>query len=594
MLCSLRNKFLLPTIFLIIVGMSALSIISYLTAKDSLKVLVVQDIQHIAEITAGNISSWIDDREIEINNLGKQRPFRQALLHSFMAETAREFLKYQLGKKIKRNQYYENVCLIDLAGDAVAVADSQAIEKSNVSDRAYFQRVKKGELYVGKRVVTSSATGNPVLLIASPVMDNEKIVGILLGVIKVEFLECLFFDPINLRKSELVYVFDADGLLIGQPPVSPSTLDIFAASPGCSVDTTRLNEGLAKGVVFGDKTITAFSKIEKVGWTVVVIAENDKILEPVKGLARLSLLVAFIVVCSVVVAIILVANTVSRPINDVVSGLKKMGEGSLDHRLNLSSNDEIGAIGQAVDLMAMKLEKSIKKINDQRSLLHKSNEEKEVLLRELYHRTKNNMLVIISLLKLQSEEVQDETLQSIFRETENRIRVMSLVHEKLCQSQNLSEIDIGNYLTDVATSLVESMTIDGCVDVTIQSIPKLIDIDHAIPLGIVVNEIITNSIKYAFIDKPESAVICITIQPFAPGKLEIVIADNGVGMPAGIDINSASSFGMQIISNLVNHQLGGTCEIFNDDGTTVRLVLPLSTKVVSPALVATGIERGNG
>jgi PAS domain S-box-containing protein len=229
-------------------------------------------------------------------------------------------------------------------------------------------------------------------------------------------------------------------------------------------------------------------------------------------------------------------------------------------------------VGTLNDVTSIKLKEELLKIQDRR--LQKSLDEKEVLLKEIYHRTKNNMLVIISLLDLQVKDIEDERARQIFRETENRIRAMALVHEKLYQSQNLSEIDLGQYLEEIIESLISTMVAGNRVRFVSDIESIVINIDYAIPLGLVVNEIVTNSIKYAFPDG-RSGLISLKIAKLETRDITLDIRDDGIGLPGDIDVEKSSSFGMRIIiTNLVKMQLRGTLTICRENGTEYRICFP--------------------
>jgi len=229
-------------------------------------------------------------------------------------------------------------------------------------------------------------------------------------------------------------------------------------------------------------------------------------------------------------------------------------------------------VGTISDISDIKKNEERLQIQDRQ--LQQSLREKEVLLKEIYHRTKNNMLIIISMLDLQSEDFEDEGLKTIFQETENRIRSMALVHEKLYQSQNLAEIDMGSYLHDVAESLLTSMVLDNRIKLKIDAEPILINIDYAVPLGLVVNEIITNSIKHAFPNKMPGSIF-LSIEKSGCKELLLTIADNGIGLPEEVDVLGSTTFGMGIIiSSLVKMQLKGQITVERSQGTRYQISFP--------------------
>jgi two-component sensor histidine kinase len=205
-----------------------------------------------------------------------------------------------------------------------------------------------------------------------------------------------------------------------------------------------------------------------------------------------------------------------------------------------------------------------------KQLLQESLAEKEVLLREIYHRTKNNMLVIISMLQLQAMELEDQQVKMLFWETESRIRAMSLVHEKLYQSQNLTDIDLGQYLEEMVSALVKSMVIGEAVKVELDCRQVFLSIDSVVPLGLAINEIVTNSLKHAFSNTTEGC-IYIRLRRDKEGLVEVVVGDNGPGLPSGVEPTKARSLGMQITSNLITGQLRGSLEITSEAGVCYRI-----------------------
>lgn len=227
-------------------------------------------------------------------------------------------------------------------------------------------------------------------------------------------------------------------------------------------------------------------------------------------------------------------------------------------------------VGTIVDISPLKTVE--KRLRENEKRLQALVEEKDVLLREVYHRTKNNMLVIISMLELQLDGIEDKRARRVFIEMENRIRAMALVHENLCKSGSLAEIDLGQYLENLVETLVDTMTADGSIKVKVQYSPVTISFDQAIPLGLVVNELVTNAVKYAFHGR-EAGEIRLTLDG-QQDQVTLTVADNGIGLPQGIDVYNTSSFGLQITANMITRQLRGSFTVQHDKGTAYRITFP--------------------
>ena len=208
---------------------------------------------------------------------------------------------------------------------------------------------------------------------------------------------------------------------------------------------------------------------------------------------------------------------------------------------------------------------------DAEKQLTKSVGEKEVLLREVHHRVKNNLQIIISLLNLQSRYITDETTLSAFRESQNRIKAMALVHEKLYQSSDISKIDLENYIKFLGNNLISFFGVKGkgiTLRMDIRDIS--IAIDTAIPIGLIMNELISNSLKYAFPDGREGEIsLAIHRQN---NTLTIVYKDNGIGIPQDFDWRNAKSLGLRLVIGLVE-QLQGTIELDRTVGTAFNIVV---------------------
>lgn len=209
-----------------------------------------------------------------------------------------------------------------------------------------------------------------------------------------------------------------------------------------------------------------------------------------------------------------------------------------------------------------------------RECIKQSLDEKETLLRELYHRTKNNMQVICGLLHLQALEIDDPTMRGMLQETENRIMSMSLVHQKLYRSQNLSRIGFAGYLHDLAANIAASFNAAGdrvSVRLDIQEVALSIDI--AIPAGLVLNELISNSFKHAFPGERRGT-ISITLKRDGEGMISIGYADDGIGTPEGFDFRKVKSLGSKLLFKIVEDQLGGTIAFAARGGLSCDIGFP--------------------
>jgi PAS domain S-box-containing protein len=199
--------------------------------------------------------------------------------------------------------------------------------------------------------------------------------------------------------------------------------------------------------------------------------------------------------------------------------------------------------------------------------------EKEFLLKEVHHRVKNNLQVISSILNLQSGYITDESLLSIFKESQDRIKSMALIHEKLYQSSELTNIDFREYVETLSATLFHSYALGQNVKFSTKVADVLMDIDVAVQLGLLLNELCSNAMKHAF---PDNRAGELTIELGAAkdaGFYTLSVADNGVGLPDDFDMEKTASMGMRLISAMVT-QLEGTLKIEKTGGTKFSVTFP--------------------
>lgn len=197
--------------------------------------------------------------------------------------------------------------------------------------------------------------------------------------------------------------------------------------------------------------------------------------------------------------------------------------------------------------------------------------EKEVLLREIHHRVKNNMQVISSLLRLQSGYVKDEKYLEMFKDSQNRIISMSLIHEKLYQSKDFAKIDFNDYIRDMVNGLYQSYgTNTGRIALHLNVEEVSLGVDTAIPCGLIINELVTNSLKHAFPDDRKGK-ITISLCKTKEDVFELVVSDNGVGIPKDIDFRNTPSLGLHLVTILAENQLQSDVNLDQSNGTEFQI-----------------------
>jgi len=230
------------------------------------------------------------------------------------------------------------------------------------------------------------------------------------------------------------------------------------------------------------------------------------------------------------------------------------------HILFDSNNQLIGIEGSLRDITERtKMEEEIKK----------SLEEKEMLLKEIHHRVKNNLMVISSLLNLQSRYIKDKEALSIFKESQSRAKSMALIHEKLYSSTDLKRIDFGDYIRTLSSDLFQTYVADPSrikMNINVENI--MLDINTAIPLGLIVNELVSNSMKHAF-PNGRNGELNIDFHT-KDDNLVLMVSDDGVGFPEDLDYKNTDSLGLQLVNSLTG-QIDGNIELDRSKGTAFKI-----------------------
>jgi two-component sensor histidine kinase len=204
--------------------------------------------------------------------------------------------------------------------------------------------------------------------------------------------------------------------------------------------------------------------------------------------------------------------------------------------------------------------------------------EKEVLLKEVHHRVKNNLQIVASLLSLQSDQLKDPDDLVLFEDTQNRVKSMALIHESLYRTGDLARFNFAHYIDSLCTDLLQSYA-GGTSHIRLHTeLDELtFDVDTAVPCGLILNELLTNALKYAFPDgRPGDIHIALRADA---GQVTLSMRDTGVGFPADLDFRHTESLGLQLVS-MLTQQLGGTITLTRECGTAFVVTFPYELRPV--------------
>jgi two-component sensor histidine kinase/sensor domain CHASE-containing protein len=240
-----------------------------------------------------------------------------------------------------------------------------------------------------------------------------------------------------------------------------------------------------------------------------------------------------------------------------VSAIGASGNHSL--RVSMPGEDELSNLATVINGMLEELEKA------------EEENKKQLLLKEIYHRIKNNLQIVISLLNLQSRQTKDRKVIEIITDSQNRLRSMALIHERLSKSKDLSGINIKEYIQDLANNLFHSYGVHtGRIEVKIDIDDIMMNLDTATPCGLIVTELVSNSIKHAFPEGKKGELL-IKLKSDNYKNFTLIVKDNGIGFPKDLDFRKTNTLGMQLVTGLVN-QLKGTIDLDQSSGTEFKII----------------------
>jgi two-component sensor histidine kinase len=213
-----------------------------------------------------------------------------------------------------------------------------------------------------------------------------------------------------------------------------------------------------------------------------------------------------------------------------------------------------------LNLAIRSLDEALAQAGAKERALQASLQEKEILIKEVHHRVKNNLQVIVSILNLQSSYIQDPLALNVLQTSQNRVRSMALVHEALYRSNNLARIDLQQYLQHLTSTLCHTYASQvGSINLHFEGSPVSLSVDSAIPCGLIVNELISNALKHGLSNQRDGNLL-LRLQTLDEGTVELTIADDGVGIPEGTHWHQSDSLGIQLVQSLVK-QLKGEIEL---------------------------------
>jgi two-component sensor histidine kinase/HAMP domain-containing protein len=281
----------------------------------------------------------------------------------------------------------------------------------------------------------------------------------------------------------------------------------------------------------------------------------------------------------------LLHRKILSPLRRVGESIRSYGTGQTARRAPITRTMEIDLLGESfnraadtVDRQSAQLKEELAVRTSHEAQISEALTEKDILLREIHHRVKNNMQVIISLLSIYSRKTDNGEVGRVFQDCRDRIDAMSLIHETLYESSNLSQIDFEQYINKLCRNLSRAYDAFGHgVQVEVKPFEFSIDTDRCIAVGMILAELISNAFKHAFPDGRGGRIL-VTLTTTAAAEIELTVADNGCGLPEGINLQDSPSLGWRLINSVMQRDLRGHIQIEAKQGTRVIMRFPIQTQ----------------
>jgi two-component sensor histidine kinase/HAMP domain-containing protein len=531
--------------------------------------------------------------------------------------------EFHIKDLLRQNQTFLEIIRLDSTGNVFVGAHTDAPLLANlftIPQSRWFQLGREGQTFLGN--VQISPESEPYLIMSVPAPDG--------GVVAARLRMLVLWDVVaGLRFGEKgqAYVINSEGKIVAHTnhtvPLAAASLAgrpemaAVLAAPGHHWNGAYTN-------FQGANVVGVSAAVPGTPW--IVITELSKTEAFATSNTALILLGGGMLLSGLGAMVLtgrFLGQVVLRPMDILRAGAERIGHGALDHRIEIYSKDEIGQVAAAFNQMAhhlsrrdtelagraavlvaeiserMRAEESLREARDELEIrvqsrtaelaranntlqqeirerqrieeeITESLREKEVLLKEIHHRVKNNLQVVSSLLRLQSAAIDDPQVLDVFNDSQNRIRSMALIHEKLYRSKNLAQVDFAEYARDLVTHLIRTQRSQGRSHmVEFNTTPIHLDIDKAVPCGLIINELVSNSLKHAFPNGKEG-IVRLTVQTSDTGHILLGVSDNGIGFPAHLDFQTTASLGLQLVNTLVD-QFDGNIEMIITEGTEFKI-----------------------
>jgi len=476
-----------------------------------------------------------------------------------------------LRQLVKENSQYANLIATDPSG--MVIASGVPVDPFYLSDREYLKKAIEQKIFIVGPYSISSSTGLPIIPMALPVLDARgELQLVLIASLRVDSLYRVVEDAFP-KKTAIWELIDKKGYRVFRYPIDSRF------PPGGQGDQELLNliEKGSIGILYkqykGNAFPTQYQGRNYFAYSVEIDIDEElgasfRILHVVQAdvqrggdtspIGYILAIGLFSLLISISIAAFLYTRTVGKKLGHLVDQAAALAFDEEVVTWNpIDGEDEIDLIRRILKESAQEIKRRDLERELASRVIENSLGEKEVLLKEVHHRVKNNFQIISSLLSLQTMSIEDEGVLHLLQESRDRIQSMALIHERLYRSENFSCIDFGEYARSILEQIASSYgpkVGDLAIEIDAGEAPLVLD--TAVPLALLLNEVLTNIYKHAFPDQA-SGKIQIKLHPVGQGEGLLVVQDDGVGLSSNFESRKTGSLGMELIHTLTS-QIRGT------------------------------------
>lgn len=377
---NLKAQLLLPTLLIIIVGMGTASFVSFKQAEGILKDTMLHQSEQVTQSLQTQMTSWVNDIKLALTIASKNTSVKRSILSDGLNKTAYIRAISFCQNMVKEYSFYEAVGMTNKDGQVTVYSDIEQVGKISIGDTEYFKKAMSGSPATSD-AIQSKLNGEPVFVVATPIIDRDTVVGTVIGIVKINTFAAKYIQPIKMGKTGYAFLMARSGLICAHPDSSTilksNLTDYDWGKTLASQDKGTVNytlEGVAKIVSFVKEPLT--------GWTIAVTTNVDDIFSSTKSIRNSNILTTILVVLVVGLVIFLIVHKIILALTKSVAFAEDVAKGSLDNELTVNRNDEIGLLATALNKMTVNLRQMISTAEQKTSEAEQESERAHVAMKE--------------------------------------------------------------------------------------------------------------------------------------------------------------------------------------------------------------------